>query len=74
MEILNNIFDTIKTLPAYLKALVLVVLICAVLGYTYITKEEPAPEAAPAVQKELNLDTKADVKNGDNSQNFNISQ
>lgn len=69
-ETITSLTETIKDLPAYLKTLVILALICAVLGYAYITKEEPASEPEPTVQKGVKVgDIQGGVQGG-----FNISQ
>ena len=74
MEILNKILDVINDMNMYLKAFILVVLMCAVLAYAFITKEEPASEPEPTVNKEINIDGKIETKQGDATGNFNVSQ
>lgn len=70
MEIFSKLLDTVNDLSMGLKATILIALMIAFLAFTYITKEEPAPEVAPTtVTKTVEL---GEVK--DTQGSINISQ
>jgi len=68
-ETINSLVETIKDLPAYLKAIVILALIGATLGYAYISKETPTEET-PTVNKQVEVGS----INGGVQGGFQISQ
>jgi hypothetical protein len=74
MQTITDLKELIADLPAYLKVVVILAGLGTILGFAWISNPDEVETPAPSVNKEINLDTKSEVKQGNNEQNFNISQ